>query len=185
MENRVKWAKGVMHWGMDDWSRIIWTDEASVELGRNSHPRKVIRKPGEGYLPDCLEPTFKSGRSSVMVWGSIAYNKKGPLIILPKGKLSSAEYVDFILSKPLLDFYMDLSEERGLVKVVEDGAPIHTAKFTQSFRDSHFLDSLYHPSQSPDLNPIEHVWHRLKSSLSKRGTIPKNTQELCSAILKE
>ncbi|KAH9074093.1 hypothetical protein Ae201684P_015991 [Aphanomyces euteiches] len=32
----------------------------------------VWRKPGEEYLDQCLAPTFKSGRDSVMVWGSMS-----------------------------------------------------------------------------------------------------------------
>jgi len=39
------------------------------------------------------------------------------------------------------------------------------------------------PSQSPDLNPIEHVWSRLKSKVNQRG--PKNFEELKNFIEEE
>ena len=56
-----------------EWERIIWTDEASVEVGKDSRECLVWRRPGERYEQDCLAPTFKSGRKSIMVWGCISY----------------------------------------------------------------------------------------------------------------
>ena len=41
---------------------------------------------------------------------------------------------------------------------------------------------VYTPPESPDLNPIENLWHELKDYL--RGVIkPKNKQELIDGIL--
>ena len=61
-----------------------------------------------------------------MIWACIAYDKHGSLVFLPKDKQTAADYVDLILSGPLFDTFHQLSEKRGTVLVVEDGAPIHT-----------------------------------------------------------
>jgi hypothetical protein len=87
--------------GTEEWKRIIWTDESSVELGKNTRIPRVWRLPGEAYLEKCLVPTFKSGRTSVMVWGCIAYDRKGPLVVLPAGQHSGADYVELVLAGPL------------------------------------------------------------------------------------
>ena len=33
---RLAWAKDHLRWTMVDWERVIWTDEASVEIGKES-----------------------------------------------------------------------------------------------------------------------------------------------------
>ena len=42
---------------------------------------------------------------------------------------------------------------------------------------------LFHPPSSPDLNPIEPVWHELKKVLRALPHLPNTIQELCAAIL--
>ena len=34
------------------------------------------------------------------------------------------------------------------------------------------------PAQSPDLNPIEHLWHHVKMQLAKYETVPTSIEEL-------
>ena len=185
IENRLNWARDMQTYGMEEFSRIIWTDECSVELGKNTRNPLVWRRPHEKYDSKCLVPTFKSGRSSLMFWGCIAYGKKGPLVFLPKERRTGVDYVDLVLAGPLWDFYRDLFEERGIAKVMEDGAPVHTCRVAQDFRDSHSMEIFAHPAQSPDMNPIEHLWYLLKSRINRRKNIPKNLDELKEAILEE
>ncbi|ETW85553.1 hypothetical protein HETIRDRAFT_43591, partial [Heterobasidion irregulare TC 32-1] len=51
-----------------DWNKVIWTNEAKL--------------PGEEFLPENIQPTFKGGHKSIMVWGCIAHGVKDPLIKL-------------------------------------------------------------------------------------------------------
>ena len=41
------------------------------------------------------------------------------------------------------------------------------------------------PSQSLDLNPIEHLWGELERRLKKRAVHPKNKSELEAAVKEE
>ena len=158
-KRRLAWSMVTIKHTMEEWMRVIWTDESSVVLGKESSAPLVWRRTHEAFDEKCILPSFKSGRSSVMIWGCIAYNRKGPLVVLPKDRRKGVDYVDLVLSKPLWDFYSILLEERGIVKVMEDGAPVHTCQVAKDFRNSHFLDIFPHPAQSPDMNPIEHVWY--------------------------
>jgi transposase len=83
-----------------------------------------------------------------------------------------ADYVDLVLDRPLWDVYIEQSEEKGIVKVVEDGAPTHQSKVAQSFHSQNSLESFPHPAQSLDMNPIEHVWKQLKILVNKHPTHP-------------
>ena len=169
---------------MEEWKRIIWTDEATVEIGRDSRARRVWRTKHEEFHHSCIKPTFKSGRTSVMIWGAIAHGRLGPLFIFPKGKIKSVVYVDDILNYPFLDFYRYISEERGRVKFMEDGAPIHNTLRERQWIIENDIDRLPWCANSPDLNPMEHVWKRLKVMINRRR-IARNREELISIIKEE
>ena len=63
----------------------------------------------------------------------------------------------------------------------QDGASCHTAKACQAwFRDNN-VRLLEWPGNSPDLNPIENLWARLKKLVSQRH--PSNKTELIEAII--
>uniref|UniRef100_H3GNM6 Tc1-like transposase DDE domain-containing protein n=1 Tax=Phytophthora ramorum TaxID=164328 RepID=H3GNM6_PHYRM len=53
---------------------------------------------------------------------------------------------------------------------VHDNTPVHTAKLTAGYLRELQLISLGHPSQNPDLNPIEDVWFIMKKELNKNLT---------------
>ncbi len=57
-----------------------------------------------------------------------------------------------------------------------DNDPKHSAKATKEFLKGKKWTVMQWPSQSPDLNPIEHAFHLLKTKL--KGKCPKNKQEL-------
>jgi transposase len=182
---RLLWARDHRTWGEEDWKRVIWTDESSVEIGKDSRAGWVWRRPGERYLGKCLTPTFKSGRQSLMIWGSMAHGKLGPLVRMQKDERTGEDYVRLVLAGPLWDFYSDLTEERGQVAVMEDGAPVHRARVATNFRTTHQVQVFPHPPQSPDINPIEHVWHKLKTRINSHPVIPKNLEEMWVVIQEE
>ena len=41
------------------------------------------------------------------------------------------------------------------------------------------------PANSPDLNPIENLWHIIRSNIRKRKTQPQNKKELEIALMEE
>ena len=47
------------------------------------------------------------------------------------------------------------------------------------------MASIPHPPQSPDLNPIKHVWKKLKVLVNQCLTRPKNKDELWVALQEE
>ncbi len=124
-----------------DWTWLVCTDEMMMVLGGKLMHRKVTCQwhPGEEFLPECIDRRVVSGRASLMVWGAIGYNTKGPLIWVnlepswSNGKtrtkakdLNGPKYTEKILKGPLLDFYMQTKDTTGKdILVMEDGAPAH------------------------------------------------------------
>ena len=78
-----------------------------------------------------------------MVWGCFMWGKRGPLVILPKGRLNGRKYVDIL--EHMMDFWMEQSEERGYVIFQEDNAPIHTCKLVKQWKESVEMESLQWP----------------------------------------
>ena len=110
---------------------------------------------------------------------------RGPLVRIPSGMRKAVDYVHLVLDGPLWDVYIQQSEEKGFVKVVEDGAPTHRSKAAHDFRSQNSLETFPHPPQSPDMNPIEHVWKQLKVLVNKRPIRPQNVDLLWVALQEE
>ena len=48
---------------------------------------------------------------------------------------------------------------------MQDNAPCHTAAVTKHFLSNEGITALDWPAQSPDLNPIEHLWDWIEKEL--------------------
>ena len=64
----------------------------------------------------------------------------------------------------------------------QDNDSKHRAKSVQTWLDAQPFEVLEWPAQSPDLNPIEHLWAHLKRRLNEYGQPPKGMQELWERV---
>ena len=139
---RLEWAKKYQNWTVEDWKRVIWSDESSIVLGRKSRCRRCIRKRGHAHLSRHSDKTVKSGKVTMMVWACFSGNKIGRLIPCDTGAINSDRYLE-ILNDGVVSFVNELfASELGsdTIKVVtgksylfmHDNAPCHvTAKVTE------------------------------------------------------
>ncbi len=88
--------------------------------------------------------------------------------------MNAAKYRD-ILDENLLQSSQDLRLGRRFT-FQQDNDPKHTAKITKEWLHNNSVTVLEWPSQSPDLNPIEHLWRDLKMAVHQR--LPSNLTEL-------
>ncbi|KAH9133342.1 hypothetical protein AeRB84_020477 [Aphanomyces euteiches] len=154
-EKRLKFALEHQFLTSDDWMRLLFTDESPFNLHGSNRKVYLWRRPGEEFKDECLAPTFKSGHDSVMVWGAINYNGVGTLRFC-EGTMNSCDCIDLLLDElpnncAQLELPVDFIFQ-------QDNALIQNAKKVLNFLDENAVTTLEHPPQSPELNPIEHVW---------------------------
>ena len=84
---RLEWAINHKDWTVEDWKRVIWSDESSIWVGVNPCRQWVIRPPGERLNPKYAKKTFKSAQVKVMVWACFTGERLGPLVVCDRGGL--------------------------------------------------------------------------------------------------
>ncbi len=150
---------------------LVWWDQDRT-FGLNSK-RYVWRKPGTAHHLSNTVPTVKHGGGSIMLWGCFSAAGTGRLVAI-EGKMNAAKYRD-ILDENLLQSAQDLRLGRRFT-FQQENDPKHTAKITKEWLHNNSVTVLEWPSQSPDLNPIEHLWRDLKMAVHQR--LPSNLTEL-------
>ena len=87
-----------------------------------------------------------------------------------------------ILKSELMDSikYYDLDQEEIIFQ--QDNDPKHTSKLAKDALEDLDLNVLEWPSQSPDLNPIEHYWGHVARELKRRTGLIPNKEELWNEL---
>ena len=66
-------------------------------------------------------------------------------------------------------------------RFMQDNDPKHTSTVAKDFFDENNINWWKTPAESPDLNPIENLWHKLKEFI--RGQVkPSNKEELIDGV---
>jgi transposase len=76
-KKRLAWCWAHRNWTLEDWKRVIWTDETSVQLSGLRGKRRIWRLPSEAFDPHCIRRRWK-GKKEFMFWGSFSWDFKGP-----------------------------------------------------------------------------------------------------------
>jgi transposase len=133
---------------LDSW--IMFGDEASFPMwGSLSYT----------WAPRGKQPKVKTAgqRKGYKIFGAIEYWSGKFYYQAIEDKFSSETYISFLK--------MILSKTRKTVILIQDGAPYHKSAAVMKFIESSQRLLVYSlPSYSPDYNPIEKLWKKIKQN---------------------
>jgi transposase len=177
---RLHFCQEYQHWTVRDWMRVIFSDEVKVNRLGSDGRAWGWKKPGE-ELPDRLvQDTLKYGGGHVMLWGCMTWEGVGFACKID-GNMDGQLYKE-ILEDELLQTLEYYGLEVGDIIFQQDNDPKHTSKKAKEFFEEHQMRVLKWPAQSPDLNPIEHLWVYIKRRLNEYPNPPEGILELWERI---
>ncbi|GFV28576.1 transposable element Tcb2 transposase [Trichonephila clavipes] len=153
---QAQWCRARGNWTAAEWNQVVFDEEreSGFNLSSDDNHVRVWRPRGERPNPAFVLQRHTSPTAGVMIWGDIAYNTRS-LLVLIRGTMTPQWYVHDILQPHVLPFMQRLP---GAI-FQQDNARPHTAKVSQKFMCT--VITLLWPARSPDLSPIEHIWHHL------------------------
>jgi transposase len=97
-----------------------------------------------------------------------------------QGNLNAARYIEEILTPYVLPVM-----ENPIAIFQQDNARSHTTRATMRFLEDNDIEVLEWPSQSPDINPIEHLWDESDRRVRRCAAPPETLDALAQALQEE
>ena len=183
IRQRLEFARKYQHWTVEDWKRVVWSDETKINRFGSDGRKWCWKKRDSRLQPNHINMTVKHGGGSIMVWGCMTAHGVGYMCRIDggmDGKLYT-EILDDLLHKSVEFYDMDF----GDFIFQHDNDPKHTSKIAKEWLANHQVEVLDWPAQSPDLNPIEHLWGYLKRRLESYERAPTSMHELWRRVEEE
>lgn len=161
--------------------RLEWRQTRWPKILRQAKQRKALLLFGDEasfaqwgslsytWAPKGQQPEVPTSgkRKAYKVFGLIDYFSGRFFYKAHAGRFNSESYAAFLLAV--------LSQTTQHVVVIQDGARYHTSKAMQAFFTTHAdrltIEQL--PAYSPDFNPIEHLWKKVKKEATHLKHFPE------------
>jgi hypothetical protein len=130
--------------------------------------------------PRTIKQTVKHGDSSIMIWGCMTARGVGFMCRI-EARLNKQGYLELLQDELQKTFeYYDL--DRATIIFQQDNDSKHSRKLVQNWVSAQEFNVMDWPPQSPDLNPIEHLWAWMKIRLNRYDTPPSGILELWGRV---
>ena len=113
-----------------------------------------------------IQPYQKSTDITIMIWGAIWLDGRSDLVIMERDDESKRGGYTANSYLKVLEEEISKCFEPDMI-FIQDNVSIHTAKKVKKWCEDNAIPLLDWAPYSPDMNPIEHVWAKLKEWICK------------------
>lgn len=196
---RLRWAEAHKNWTPDQWDRVLWSDESPFTIVPTPSRKFVWVREGKKAKnkkarinPRQVAQTAKWGGGKIQVWGCFYAGGVGHLTEI-HGTMKKEGYKNILIHNVIPLIQQKTHSEPSTIAWIfqQDGASPHTANTNINYLKRKSLESgsswtvMEWPAQSPDLSPLENLWHYLKDQLRKYPQLPTSKQELFERLQTE
>jgi hypothetical protein len=178
----LEFAHQYVNWGDNEWKNVLFTDESRFNPRSPDGCEKVWRRPGERYSQCCISPRSGYNGGSIMIWAGISLEAHTDLVFVENGAMTAHRYILECVESHVVPYAPFIDEN---VLFMDDNARPYMARIVVRYLEQVGIRLLPWPANSPDLNPIEHVWDFLGKRVRRRQRRPETLNGLRVALKEE
>jgi transposase len=154
---RLRWAQEYQDYEEEDWKKVKWSDECTVERGVGVQPIWTFNRPSEQLLQHDVHAVRPSGRGvRQMLWAGFGHSCRTSLVALYRDPLAARGGVSGRSIEALYTAMLPTFIQQGDI-FMHNNAPVHRARIVTGLLNRLGITVIEWPPYSPDLNPIENL----------------------------